>query len=62
MKFISILSLFFAVSYALIAIHYMSFDRDQKLKLIDTISNNTSDIWLSLSFISKDYEGFVYDK
>ena len=62
MKFIGILSAFFAVFYALLALHYVNFDKAQKQKELNLIASRIKDVQISTAFISKEYGKFVYDK
>ena len=61
MKFLAFLALFFGLSYALLAAHYLSFDHKSKQDELREISKITR-ANLASSFSLKEQKGFVYDK
>lgn len=62
MRFIGILAGCFALIYALIAVHYLNFDRIKREENLANLAQNVRDVQLSTTFISPDYKGFVYAK
>jgi hypothetical protein len=54
--------IFFAALYALIAVHYVSFDRAKGEQRLQKLAREIKDVRLSSSFKSKAYAEFVYDK
>lgn len=60
MRFLGILSIFFVCLYGALIAHYFSVNsHSQELK---NIASKVKDVKISTSFISKDYESFVYAK
>jgi len=62
MRLICALIIFFAALYALIAVHYVSFDRVKSEQCLQKLAREIKDVRLSSSFKSKAYAEFVYDK
>ena len=62
MRLICALMIFFAALYALIAVHYVSFDRAKSEQCPQKLTREIKDVRLSSSFKSKAYAEFVYDK
>ena len=62
MRLICALIIFFAALYALIAVHYVSFDRAKSEQSLQKLAREIKDVRLSSSFKSKAYAEFVYDK
>jgi len=62
MRLICALMIFFAALYALIAVHYVSFDRAKSEQCLQKLTREIKDVRLSSSFKSKAYAEFVYDK
>lgn len=62
MRLICALMIFFAALYALIAVHYVSFDRTKSEQCLQKLAREIKDVRLSSSFKSKAYAEFVYDK
>ena len=62
MRLICALMIFFAALYALIAVHYVSFDRAKSEQCLQKLAHEIKDVRLSSSFKSKAYAEFVYDK
>ena len=62
MRLICALIIFFAALYALIAVHYVSFDRTKSEQCLQKLAREIKDVRLSSSFKSKAYAEFVYDK
>ena len=62
MKLICALTIFFAALYALIVVHYVSFDRAKREQSLQKLAREIKDVRLSSSFRSKAYAEFVYDK
>ncbi|WP_297895938.1 hypothetical protein [uncultured Campylobacter sp.] len=54
--------IFFVALYALIAVHYVSFDRAKGEQCLQKLAREIKDVRLSSSFKSKAYAEFVYDK
>ena len=62
MRLICALMIFFVALYALIAVHYVSFDRAKSEQCLQKLTREIKDVRLSSSFKSKAYAEFVYDK
>jgi len=62
MRLICALTIFFAALYALIVVHYVSFDRAKREQSLQKLAREIKDVRLSSSFRSKAYAEFVYDK
>ena len=62
MRLICALTIIFAALYALIAVHYVSFDRAKGEQCLQKLAREIKDVRLSSSFKSKAYAEFVYDK
>ncbi len=62
MRLICALMIFFAALYALIAVHYVSFDCAKSEQCLQKLAREIKDVRLSSSFKSKAYAEFVYDK
>ena len=62
MRLICALIIFFAALYALIAVHYVGFDRAKSEQCLQKLAREIKDVRLSSSFRSKAYAEFVYDK
>lgn len=62
MRLICALMIFFAALYALIAVHYVSFDHVKGEQCLQKLAREIKDVRLSSSFKSKAYAEFVYDK
>lgn len=62
MKFISFLTLFFSLIYAVLTAHYLSFDHQKRENELNLVAKSVRDTRLFASFISKEHRNFVYDK
>lgn len=62
MRLIYALIIFFAALYAIIVVHYVSFDRTKSEQCLQKLAREIKDVRLSSSFKSKAYAEFVYDK
>lgn len=62
MRLIYALIIFFAALYAIIVVHYVSFDRAKSEQCLQKLAREIKGVRLSSSFKSKAYAEFVYDK
>lgn len=61
MKFLTIIALFFAITYSALLAHFLSFGVHQHAKEVETFSSlHVKDAKVSLCFPSNKYQRFVY--